>query len=93
VESLLARGEAALPGLIVQFMFAHLENTYFSSRWWASLSADDQRHLTGLAMVMNPYYEPFAYENRGLVPWQLEHVELDRGVHPIVANGTPTNER
>jgi hypothetical protein len=78
VESVLSRGQDAVPGLLVQFLFAHLENTYFSARWWNALGADDRRHLGRLAMIMNPYYEPFTYEQRRLVPWEIVDLTVER---------------
>jgi hypothetical protein len=78
VESMLSRGQDALPSLLVQFMFVHLENAYFSSSWWNSLGADDRRHLTDLAMNMNPYYEPFTYEQRRLVAWEVLDLAIER---------------
>jgi len=74
----LSREQDALPGLLVQFMFVHLENTYFSPRWWNDLLADNRRPLTALAMNMNPYYEPFTYEERRLVPWEVVDLAVER---------------
>jgi hypothetical protein len=38
VKSLLAKKRERLPHLLVQFIFAYIENTYFSETWWDSLS-------------------------------------------------------
>jgi len=81
VESMLERGGGALPGLLVQFMFAHLENTYFSDQWWRALSQGDQQHLTHLAILADPYYEEFSYECMSLVPWEVVSVQLN-GAEP-----------
>lgn len=77
VRSLTGRELAVLPSMLVQFMFAHLENTYFSAKWWDSLAPEARRHLTQLALVQNPYYETFAYEPLKLVPWEITGFDSD----------------
>jgi hypothetical protein len=71
VRSLLRRAYEAIPGLIVQLRFAHIENTYFSQRWWDSLSAAEKDHIRALADVASPYYERFPLLPIKLVPWQI----------------------
>lgn len=51
VESLLNKEKRLLPSLITQFMFAYIENTYFATRWWESLSMANREHLEALANV------------------------------------------
>ena len=77
VESMLARDLRFLPGLLVQFMFFHLENTYFSASWWDSLPAFRRSHLTELAMTTSPYYSQFSYKDYDLVPWTNLTVSRD----------------
>ena len=60
-----------LPSILVQFMFAHVENTYFSHRWWMSLAEAERNHLRDLALIHNPYYEHFEYVDAQLVPWSV----------------------
>lgn len=69
VDSLMRRGSASLPGLLVQFMFAYVENTFFSAQWWESLTSDRRHHLERLAHLSNAYYTPFSYIPGPLVPW------------------------
>ena len=71
LESVLARGVEKLPSLLVQLMFAYLENTYFSADWWDSLSEEDRRHLASLAIVWPAYYTDFSYVSSRIVPWHV----------------------
>jgi hypothetical protein len=75
VQSLLAREKRKLPSLIVQFIFAYIENTYFSSAWWDSLSRVNRGHIEGLAGIGNAYYTDFAYSRSlGFAPWEVTTV-------------------
>lgn len=71
MDSLLKRGKDALPGLLVQFMFAYVENTFFSSAWWSSLSNEDRKHLMSLADISNAYYTDIEYSPSRFVPWEI----------------------
>lgn len=77
VASLVARGPEVLPGLLVQFMFAFVENTYFSGHWWESLGEKQKGKIVELAHLENAYYAPFAYGEGSFVPWQTVDVQLD----------------
>ena len=74
VESMLSRGVERLPSLLVQFIFAYVENTFFSSRWWQSLSEADRLHLASLAGIGNAYYTDFQYLPSAFVPWQITDI-------------------
>lgn len=63
-----------LPGIFVQFLFAHVENTYFSAAWWESLSRAAQAHIAHLARMGNPYYEKWTYLRESIVPWRVKNV-------------------
>lgn len=63
-----------LASTIVQFVFAYVENTYFSSAWWSSLSGKMQSHISNLARMGNPYYEDWEYLHESIVPWRIERV-------------------
>jgi hypothetical protein len=77
VESLLAKGRTRLPHLLAQFIFAYIENTYFSDTWWNSLSPADQHQIERLAGMGNAYYTDFTYSpSLTLVPWELTDVSL-----------------
>jgi len=77
VESLLRRDASRLPGLIVQFMFAYVENTYFSGDWWWSLPEMHRTHLESLAAISVPYYVDFAYSYAKYVPWEVTSIVRD----------------
>jgi len=63
-----------LPGIIVQLMLAHVENSYFSSLWWNSLSTDQKAHVRQLAQMGNPFYTPWTYMDDLPVPWTITAV-------------------
>jgi hypothetical protein len=77
VESLLKNETRMLAGLLVQFMFAYVENTYFSVQWWESLSEFARQHLNALAAISNPYYTPFQYLPLKLVPWEITSASIE----------------
>lgn len=68
------RNRRDLPGAVVQFIFAHVENTYFSAVWWESLSRSVQIHVARLARMGNPYYERWTYLHEPIVPWRVKNV-------------------
>jgi len=76
VTSLLKR-KKYLPGLLVQFVFSFIENTFFSERWWQSLTDTERRHLTELAGIANAYYDPFEFISSKMVPWEITKVVLE----------------
>jgi hypothetical protein len=76
VESLLKNGGDRLPSFLVQFMFAFIENTFFSVRWWDSLSEIQRSHLAALAEIANPYYDTFPFMSSKMVPWKVTNILL-----------------
>lgn len=77
IESFGAGGQEGLPALIAQFMFAFVENTYFSERWWRSLPEETQQHLRNLALMSNAYYTDFSYISEPFLPWAVVHAAFD----------------
>ncbi len=77
IDSLLKHDNRRLPGLLVQFIFAYIENTYFSISWWESLSEADRQHIGSLARVANPYYTEFHYSLSKFVPWEITSIAKD----------------
>ena len=75
VASLLRMPVDQLPAYIVQYVFAHLENVYFSSEWWDSLSPSEQEQVHKLAGNANAYYFPPEYSQKLTLPWSLISVE------------------
>ena len=74
VSSLLKRGTDCLPSCLVQFMFTFIENTFFSARWWNSLSQANRTHLTALARIANPYYVNSNFISSNLIPWEVTNM-------------------
>ena len=70
VGELRALPTEALPGMVVQFMFAYIGNTYFSATWWNSLSTGQKAHIRQLATMGNPYCTTWSYIPNLGVPWE-----------------------
>ena len=77
LDSFLRQGQTHLPSLLVQFMFAHVENTYFSENWWRSLPDGDRQHVRSLALTRNAYYTPFSYSTSRIVPWRVLDAKIE----------------
>jgi hypothetical protein len=72
MTELIALNDQELAEFLVQFLFAHCENTYFAKSWWEGLRIYDREFLTKLAENTNPYDFPPQYElNRRLAPWRV----------------------
>jgi hypothetical protein len=76
VDSMLKNSADQLPSILVQFMFTYIENTFFSGRWWDSLSNLHQGHLAALARISNPYYGSFQFLQSKLVPWKITNISI-----------------
>ncbi len=63
-----------LSATLAQFMFAYIENSYFSSAWWRSLSDEHKEHVRTLATIGNPYYTAWEYVPDLGVPWRITHL-------------------
>ena len=75
VQSLLAKARQRLPSLVVQFIFAYVENTYFSNDWWDSLSRVNREYIENLAAIGNAYYSDFSYSSSlTFAPWEVTKV-------------------
>ena len=77
IASLQDRGVDRLPGSIVQFMFAYIENTYFSEDWWNGLNDLERDAFTTHAVNSNPYYVPPSYKGSSPVPWKITSVLME----------------
>lgn len=73
IDELRALDWRRMPSIIVQFMLAHIENAYFSSQWWTSLSEGEKERVRILARMGDPYYAKWEYGELGL-PWRITHV-------------------
>ena len=65
-----------LPDVIAQFVFAYIENAYFSADWWATLNGDEKAHVRDLATMGNPYYTNWTYRELS-VPWIVTNVSSE----------------
>lgn len=72
MAELIALNDQKLAEFLVQFLFAHCENTYFARSWWEGLRIYDREFLIKLAENVNPYDFPPQYElDRRLAPWRV----------------------
>lgn len=62
MQEVMALSDQELPIFLVQFFFAHCENTYFSEVWWNALSVENRDYMTELMRNSNPYYYPPDYD-------------------------------
>jgi hypothetical protein len=69
MDTLLQRGVDELPSLVVQFMFAYVENTYFSHEWWHALPESAQKHIMRLARNTIQYGDPVDFSGDNFVGW------------------------
>jgi hypothetical protein len=64
--------DAKLAEYLVQFFFAHCENTYFADDWWGDLLKDQRTVIRKHASNTNPFYDLPVYQfNLGIAPWQV----------------------
>lgn len=82
VDSLLAASGERLPGLLIEFMFGYVENSYFSEQWWRSLTVKQQARIRALTGTL-AYVNPIAYSDEKWVDWKVERVLRD----PPLRNG------
>jgi hypothetical protein len=71
VESLDALDDERLVQVLPQFVFAFIENTYFSAAWWESLTDEQKRIIKEHAVNPNAYYDTPQYAHMTLVPWKV----------------------
>jgi hypothetical protein len=72
MAEVVALDDQRLAEFLVQFLFAHCENTYFTNSWWEGLRVYDREFLITLVENVNPYDFPPQYElNRRLAPWRV----------------------
>jgi len=76
VDSLLEFEQKKIPSLLVQFIFAYIENTYFSDKWWNSLSIANREQIERLAAIADPYDMEFEYlPYTTFVPWEVSGID------------------
>lgn len=73
----LVRDRESILTLLVQFIFRHVHNVYFSRTWWDALRPAQKVFVRGLASLsgQEAYYAPLDYRRHSsLVPWALVRV-------------------
>jgi hypothetical protein len=63
-----------MAGALVQWLFAYVENTYFSQTWWETLNDDQRSTIGALAQEGNPYYNHPKYVDNLPVPWAVNGI-------------------
>lgn len=75
LESLFRKPETAIPNIIAQFIFAHIENTFFSKKWWEGLTDHQREYMRYLMGISNPYYQRIAYISEQVVNWRITLID------------------
>jgi hypothetical protein len=75
IDSLDALPVSDRPGVLVQFMFAYVSNTFFSHDWWKSLSDKQREWIQELAGLINQqYYKAISYRSDRWVDWEVTRI-------------------
>lgn len=71
LDEMIALTDQQRAAFLVQFFFAHCENTYFAADWWNGLDADSRLYMEALMANGNPYYYPpnYSLDAKQLAPW------------------------
>lgn len=77
VNSLLSAPADEIPSLLVEFMFAYVENTYFSKTWWDSLDQSKRDRLTHLATLFSGYGGFWRYSRIKLTNWHITDIKIN----------------
>jgi hypothetical protein len=59
------------PQALARFLFANVENVYFSSQWWNNLNSEEQKLIRQLALKIKPDADAIVKPGRPLVNWEL----------------------
>ena len=72
MEEVKGLADRVLAEFLVQFFFAHCENTYFASSWWQGLGNLQREFISKLMANSNPYYFPPHYDlDCRIAPWRI----------------------
>lgn len=74
VNLLLSAPIDKIPSLLVEFMFAYVENTYFSKTWWDLLDQSKRDRLTHLATLFSGYGGFWRYSRIKFTNWQITNI-------------------
>lgn len=78
INSLLTERTEDIPSILIEFVFAYVENTYFSECWWNSLPSAQSASLKELAGVPVPYGSPLQYSRMRYLDWSVVSIEPPR---------------
>lgn len=78
IHSLLAMRTDDLPSVLLEFVFAFVENTYFSEAWWKSLPPIQRERLKELAGILIPYDSPLSYSGMKYLDWSIVGIDPPR---------------
>jgi hypothetical protein len=67
-------------GLLVQMMFAYVENTFFAESWWNERPMLQQQRIRRLANLTVPDVKHRPYSLADFVPWS--NVRIERAAIP-----------
>ena len=74
VEQIISIPINTLSHFVIQYVFMHLENTFFSIDWWQGLPPEIQKHMSSLAAISNPYYSREKFIKDVSIPWQITDI-------------------
>ena len=74
LDSLLQSDQRRVPGRLVQFMFAHVENTFFSTAWWEGISEGEKAIVERHVNNTNPFASPVRYASGAFVDWEITKI-------------------
>jgi hypothetical protein len=66
-----------IPSLLIEFMFAYVENTYFSKDWWDSLEQTKRDRLKHLAVLFSGYGGFWRYSRMKFTNWKVTNIKKD----------------
>lgn len=79
IRSLLGHDPEEVPSLVVEFVFAYVENTCFSEAWWNALPQTNRERLMKLAGIPIHYGTALRYSGLRHVGWHLAERKVNLG--------------
>ena len=75
VNTLLSSPEEKIPSLLIEFIFAYVENTYFSKDWWDSLDKTKCNRIRQLAILPSGYGGFWRYSRIKFTNWKITGIQ------------------
>ncbi|HBP89844.1 MAG TPA: hypothetical protein DD706_19360 [Nitrospiraceae bacterium] len=73
-RALFAIDKQNIPSILLEFIFAYVENTFFSETWWNSLTHFQRDHLNELAGLLVPYGKLQAWTGNRYLDWEITEI-------------------